>query len=151
MAKPFDATTKTLVEIHPTAWLELAGLPTAPVEIINADLATVTTEADKVLRVLDPAGTYLLHQEFQAGPDAFFDLRVLRCNVLVTERHHLPVESVAVLLRPEADSPPVRGEVVMARAGGQTALSLDGLLAAVRAKDGSLRERLQQPAGTHQG
>ena len=38
MAKPFDVTTKQLVELHPADWLAYAGLPPAPVDVVDADL-----------------------------------------------------------------------------------------------------------------
>lgn len=51
MATPFDATTKELVRLHPEDWLVLLGLPAAPCKVIDADLATVSTEADRLIRV----------------------------------------------------------------------------------------------------
>lgn len=39
--KPFDVTTKQLVETDPAAWLEYVGLPPAQVQIIDADLSTL--------------------------------------------------------------------------------------------------------------
>jgi len=116
MAKPFDATTKQLVEAQPAAWLEFAGLltrgrGTATIEVIEADLSTVTAEADRVLRVTEAAASYLAHLEFQSGYDATMGERLLRYNALLRYRHALPVRSVVVLLRPEADGPAVNGLV----------------------------------------
>ena len=54
MAKSFDATTKQIVEVNPQDWLALLGFPRLPVEVIDADLATVTTDADRILRTLHP-------------------------------------------------------------------------------------------------
>jgi hypothetical protein len=54
MPKPFDAATKYLIELRPGDWLAYLGLPRAAVEVIDADLATVTASADKVLRVREP-------------------------------------------------------------------------------------------------
>jgi hypothetical protein len=51
MAKPFDATTKTLVENYPQDWIACLNLPMGAVSVTDADLATITTEADRVLRV----------------------------------------------------------------------------------------------------
>ena len=50
-AKSYDSTLKTLVEIEPEAWPTLLGRPTGPTEVIDADIATVSGAADKVLRV----------------------------------------------------------------------------------------------------
>src|SRR5947208_8252684 len=68
-AKPFDPTLKALVETEPESWPVLLGQPAGPTAVIDADIATVTGAADKVLHVsADPP--YLLHLEFVAGHDA---------------------------------------------------------------------------------
>ena len=109
MSKPFDATLKTLVQDHPEDWLRLAGLPIdGSVDVVDADLSTVTTQADKLLRVNGPAPC-LLHVELQADLDEYVDVRVLRYNVLAFERHGLPVVSLLVLARPKADSKKLTG------------------------------------------
>ena len=54
MPQPFDATTKDLVELHPEDWLAYLGLPRAPVEVVDADVSTVSAAADKVLHVDPP-------------------------------------------------------------------------------------------------
>ena len=52
MPKPFDATTKELLESDPRAWLELLlGRKVGEVRILNVDLSTITTQADTVLLV----------------------------------------------------------------------------------------------------
>src|SRR5262249_53588866 len=109
-AKPFDPTLKALVETGPADWPVLLGQPAAPTDVIDADIATVSGAADKVLRVrADPP--YLLHLEFQAGHDAAELPRKLHLrNTLLENRHELPVLSAAILLRPEADSPALTGE-----------------------------------------
>ena len=107
VSKPFDATTKYLLEAHPRDLLEYIGLPAADdyeVEAIDADLSTVTADADKILRVGGPKPS-LTHIEAQSGPDTTLDERALHYNVLAGWRHKLRVRSVILLLRPEADSP----------------------------------------------
>ena len=109
MSKPFDATTKRLLEIDPLGWLRCVGLPvTGPVLAIDSDLSTVTAEADTIIRVGDPAD-YLAHIEIQVGHDLTLPARLLHYNVLLNHRHDRPVRSVAVLLRKEADSPSLTG------------------------------------------
>ncbi len=82
MAKPFEATLKDLVEGYPRDCMDHLGLsPIGPVEVIDADLSTVTAGADKLVRVDDPE-TWLLHLELQAGYDADLDRRVLKYDVL---------------------------------------------------------------------
>jgi predicted transposase YdaD len=109
MSTPYDPTIKTLVETTPEEWPALVGQPPAPVDVIDADIATVSGAADKVLRV---RGTppYLLHLEFQTGHDAVAVPDDLHFRATLLERRHgLLVRAVAVLLRPEADSPQLTG------------------------------------------
>jgi len=108
-AKPFDPTFKVLVESCPDDWTAFAGQPRAPTEVIDADIATISGAADKVLRVREPS-PYLLHLEFVSGHDASrLPGKLQLRNLLLEDRHDLPVRSVAVLLRPEADSPALTG------------------------------------------
>ena len=106
MANPFDATLKELIEKYPADWLGQLGLPVElPVRAVDTDLSTVSTQADKVFRV-GQRRPWLLHLELQANRDPALAVRMLRYNVLLHERHQLPVQSVVVLLRKQAD---VRG------------------------------------------
>lgn len=108
-AKPYDPTLKTLVEIEPESWPVLFGYAKAATGVIDADIATISGAADKVLRVAgDPA--YLLHLEFVSGHDsATLPSTLLMRNSLLGHRHQLRVRSGAVLLRPEADLPQLTG------------------------------------------
>src|SRR5690242_13530578 len=117
MSKPYDPTFKALVEAGPADWAVLAGQPPAPAEVIDADIATVSGAADKVLRVAT-APPSLLHLEFQSGHDsAALPHQLHLRNTLLENRHGLLVRSVAVLLRPAADSPVLDGEHVRAFPG----------------------------------
>jgi predicted transposase YdaD len=117
--QPFDITLKHLLEAHPADCLRLIGLSTAArVEAIDADLATVMAEADKVLCVHD-SPPWLVHLELQASYDANLPERVLRYNVLLKNRHALPVHSAVILLRPEANGPEMTGVVRHLLAGKQ--------------------------------
>lgn len=60
MEKKFDATLKSLLE----DWPLLAGVDNPQVEVIDADIATLTGAADKVLRLLGPS-PWIMHFEFQ--------------------------------------------------------------------------------------
>jgi hypothetical protein len=75
----FDATSKDLIETDPLGWVTFLGgrAPTWAVELIDAELSTVTTEPDKVICVSVPY-RWLLHIEIQTGSDATIDRRVLR-------------------------------------------------------------------------
>jgi predicted transposase YdaD len=110
VSHPYDATTKALIETRPGDWLPLLGFPAGlPVRLIDADLATVSAAADKVVRVGAGRRAWLLHLEFQAGRDAGLVARTRLYNVLLDHRHGLPVLSVLILLRPDADGPELTG------------------------------------------
>ena len=111
MSKPYDATTKYLLEAHPRDLLDYVGLLASDdygVEAIDADLSTVTADADKILRVNAPE-PYLAHVEAQSGPDVTLGERTLHYNVLAGWRRKMRVRSAVLLLRPEADSPRLTG------------------------------------------
>jgi predicted transposase YdaD len=103
-AKEFDPTVKTLVETSPGDWPVLMGQPAARTRAIDADIATVSGAADKVLHV-STAPPYLIHLDFQSGHDSaeLPELLHMRSGLL-RHRHRLLVRSAAVLLRPETDS-----------------------------------------------
>jgi predicted transposase YdaD len=104
-AKPYDPTLKALVETDPASWPALLGQPTRPTEVIDADIATVSGAADKVLRVAaEPP--YLLHLEFVSGHDAAaLPPKLLVRNGLLSGRHELRVRTGVVVLHAGADSP----------------------------------------------
>jgi hypothetical protein len=111
MPHPYDASTKYLVETRLADWLALCGrATTAPVKIINADLATVTAAADRVLWIGENP-PWLAHLELQASrdPDLVPNLPVY--NVLLERRHGALVRTFVVLLRKSADSPELTSTV----------------------------------------
>ena len=69
MSKPFDATSKDLLEFSPEEWPKLVGLAAGKVEIIDADISTVSGATDIVIRITSPRPA-LLSIDFQSGPDA---------------------------------------------------------------------------------
>lgn len=100
MPKPFDASTKFLVELAPEDWIAFLRLPQGKTEMVEADLSTVTAAGDKIVRVETEDGSYGVHFEFQAGPDPEFVERLWQYNVLYTGKFKMPIRSVAFLLRP---------------------------------------------------
>ena len=108
MSKPFDAISKGLVEIEPASWPALAGHAGGAVEVIDADISTVTGASDKVLRV---SGTpsWLMDINFQRVPDASVPRRTHKYNALLENRHDLLVRSVVVLLTPAANLVTING------------------------------------------
>jgi predicted transposase YdaD len=116
-ARPYDATTKQLLEADPAAWLAYVGLPTTdPAVLVDADLSTVLAAADKVVRV-EGSAPRLVHVELQSGYDPTLPARMLQYGVLLHRRHRLPVASVVVLLRRQADGPALSGRLDLAWQG----------------------------------
>src|SRR5947209_5514150 len=101
MSKRFDATLKGMVEVSPTSWADLEGHPATTVDVIDADVSTVTGASDKTLRA-HGAYDWILDINFQRGPDASVPRRTHLYSTLLEYRHQLPVRSVVVLLTPGA-------------------------------------------------
>jgi hypothetical protein len=104
MSKPDDASLKDLIATYPADWAALVGTPPAAVEVIDADVSTVTAAADKILRLGDPE-PWLLHIELQSSPRTNLAEQLHWYNTLLRHRHGQRVRTVLVLLRPSADSP----------------------------------------------
>jgi predicted transposase YdaD len=102
VSKPFDATPKGLLEVGPADWPAFLGVVARTVEVVDADVSTVTAATDKVLLIRADDGDRVQHFDFQSGPDASVPRRAHGYNALLEDRHELPVDSVVVLLRPEA-------------------------------------------------
>lgn len=108
--KPFDATMKDLIEADAASWAALASsIPPTSVRFEDADVSSVTAAADKVLRVVDATGEWLLDLEPQSShagdaPDALH-----LYSTLLQHRHGLRVRSVLLLLRPEANATSATG------------------------------------------
>ncbi len=107
--KPFETTLKEMAERDPKPWMGLLlGRPVRDVEVINADLSTIAAEADKLFRIADPS-PHLVHSEFETSYKAEHPRKGLRYSVLARVRHGLPVQTIFVLLRLEADGPAFTG------------------------------------------
>lgn len=104
MSKPYDATSKDLIETDPAGWVTFLGCPVPPsaVRLVDADVSTVTTDADKVIRVDGPS-PWILHLDIQSRWEEALDRRLLRYNALLHHRHALPVATVLVILRSSAN------------------------------------------------
>ncbi len=110
--RPYDVTTRQLIDTDPASWLALAGLAVdGTVRAVDSELSTVLAEVDKVLRVDGPA-PWLAHLEIQAGRDRRLPLRLLQYHALLLHRHEQPVSSILVLLRPQPDSLDLTGTLV---------------------------------------
>ena len=105
----FDISTKELVWDDPAAWLEGFGIgPRGPVEVIDSDITTLSAAADKVIRV-GGAEPYLVNIELQSSHETTLARTLWYRQVALDYRHDLPVLTVLVLLRKEANSPSLTG------------------------------------------
>src|SRR5947209_4027573 len=105
----FDVSTKELVWDDPAAWLEGFGIgPRGPVEVIDSDITTLSAGADKVIKV-GGAEPYLVNIELQSSHETTLARTLWFRQVALDYRHDLPVLTVLVLLRPEANSPSLTG------------------------------------------
>jgi hypothetical protein len=106
---PLDVSAKELILDGPAAWAERFGVgPPGRVSVIDSNITTLTASADKVLKVARPV-PYLLNLE----PHAYHDKELVRTlwyrQVALDYRHKLPVLTVLILLRKEANSPGLTG------------------------------------------
>jgi hypothetical protein len=108
--KRFDVSVKDLVEDYKTAWPELidAG-PNCGVDVIDADISTVTGAADKALLVHGNTYDWILNLEVQAGHRLNLPDRLHLKSTLFGYRHGLPVRSAVVLLRRAAEATNLTG------------------------------------------
>ena len=124
MSKPFDTILKQLLDNYAADWVQWLGprlnLPPGPIVAIDPQLATIQPMADKVFRLPDGAG--LLHIECQSSWDGELSERMLVYNVLLESNYGEPVESVAILLRPEANIRTATGLLIRMRRSGEVKL-----------------------------
>jgi hypothetical protein len=110
--KPFDGSVKDLVELAPRAWAEwLCPGPISEAVMVDAELSTVTAAADKVLRVRRPAGDLLVNIAAESGHAGGAPEQSLFYSSLLRHRHGLPVRSVILLLRREANATNLTGRL----------------------------------------
>jgi predicted transposase YdaD len=104
LAKPFDATMNSLIDLRPEEWANflasIFGMPPGTVEVVDSDLSA-TVQADKVFRIRAER-EYLLHLEMESSSSLEVPARLMRYNVLLRHQAGLPVYSILMLLRPAA-------------------------------------------------
>jgi hypothetical protein len=111
MKKPFDPTTRRLVDLGPADWLQFLHVPVAHPErvtLLDSNLSTVTAEADRVIWVGEPE-PWIELIEFQAGRDLELPERLHWYSTLLRRARKGPVHSTILLLRPTADGPDLTG------------------------------------------
>ncbi|MBC8135160.1 MAG: DUF4351 domain-containing protein [Fibrella sp.] len=110
MPKPYDAVTKRLIELRPAEWVRFLGLPPGNVSLVDADLSTITSYADRIIRVDTDAGSYLVHNELESGKDtATVPVRLFHYNASAVYKTGLPVVSTVFLLHKKSNSPQITG------------------------------------------
>jgi len=129
VAKAFDATLKQLLDAFAGDWVSwLApriGLPAdVGVDPLDVDLSTVQFAADKVFRLLPPANG-LLHLEPQSSWDGELADRMHVYSTLLYDRYKVPIHSVALLLRRDANTPKLTGTLTRSHDDGRRYLQFE--------------------------
>jgi len=106
---PFDVSKKELVWDGPAAWLERFAIgPPGPIEVIDSDITAMTAGANKVIKVGGPE-PYLVNLELQSSHDRELIETTWFRQAALFRRHRLPVLTVLLLLRRQANSPSFTG------------------------------------------
>jgi hypothetical protein len=80
------------------------------VKLLNVDLSTVTTAADLIVGLGDPLNE-IIHLEFQSSAAAWKHADLMMHSALLFAHYHVPVHTVAILLRPEAAHANLNGTI----------------------------------------
>jgi hypothetical protein len=125
--KKFDATFKRLVDVRSPQWVpyicrRLNLPPDAKAIAVDADLSTVSAQADKIFSLSDGKDGYL-HLEAQVSRDDELPDRTLLYSVLFENKFKGPIYSVVLLLRREADASTMTGVLKRLRADGTSYLT----------------------------
>jgi len=112
MAHPFDVTLKEILVQAPEDFAPVFGLPcVTPAQALNVDLSTISAATDVAFGFGRPLQE-IVDLNFQSGPDPTLDSRMHLYNAAYHLKHGVPVRSVAVLLRPKADSATISGTMM---------------------------------------
>ena len=129
--RPYDVSVGHLIDLDPAGWLAWIGLPAdGPIESIETDVSTVLAEVDKVLLVRGPK-PWIAHIEIQSSRDPRLPARLLQyfglLNYKNLERTRIAerIETIVVLLRPEADGPELRGTYAPQGDAGPTSATME--------------------------
>ncbi|MDB5391136.1 MAG: hypothetical protein JWM11_6782 [Planctomycetaceae bacterium] len=99
----YDVVLKKLLAEDLTAWASLLGIEgTASLTLVDTGFQTVQATVDKLILVQGES-SWLIHIEFQSGYHAKIGLRMVRYSGLIEHDMGLPVQSVLILLSPDAD------------------------------------------------
>jgi predicted transposase YdaD len=98
-----------LILDDPPGWMKRFGIaPLGRVKEIDSGITTLTASADKVFRV-GGKKPYLINFEFQSSHQTALERTLWFRQVALDHRHNLPVLTVLILLRKEANSPSLTG------------------------------------------
>jgi hypothetical protein len=111
MPHPFDATLKDLVRRYPEDFKQLLVLRIpGKARVLNVDLSIVSAATDVVLGIGEPLRA-AVDVNFQASRDRRLASRVLGYNALLYHQLGVPIHSIVVLLRKDADVRGLTGEL----------------------------------------
>src|SRR5437667_10348304 len=111
MSYPFDATLKEILGQAPGDLRQAFGLPAIePVLALNVDLSTISAATDVAIGFGEPLQE-IVDINFQSGRDSQVGGRIHLYNAAFYHRFHVPVRTVLVLLRREADHPGLTGQL----------------------------------------
>jgi predicted transposase YdaD len=105
----YDVTVKQLILDDPPGWMKRFQIaPLGRVTEVDSGITTLTAFADKVFRV-GGRKPYLINFEFQSSHETDLVRTLWFRQVALDHRHNLPVHTVLILLRKEANSPRLTG------------------------------------------
>src|SRR5262245_42112424 len=108
----FDATVKELAQASPRGFVNAFDAPvTDPVSVLNVDLSGLTTSADVVIGIGEPLRE-VVHIEAPTSPDVLKHCDVIVLHAVLHKRHRVPVHSIVLLLRSQAQHRNLNGAVL---------------------------------------
>jgi predicted transposase YdaD len=111
MPLPFDATLKDSVQTYPADYAASFHFDDLlPLAALNVDLSTLSAATDVALGRGDPPDV-IIDLNFQSGADADAPARAMVYSSVLHLRYRVPVHSIIILLRPEADHPALTGKL----------------------------------------
>jgi len=122
MHKPFDTTIRQLLDERGDDWLPwlgpLVGLPaTIQADPHGTAFTSINVQADKVFKLRAPHRG-ILHLEAQASWDDDLLSRLLLYNVQLWYHNRMPIHTIVLLLRREANMPDLTGRMQLEWAPG---------------------------------
>jgi len=109
MPFPFDATLKDIATAYPADYGAAFDGTNRKLRILNVDLSTISAATDVAYGFGDPLEE-ILDINFQSGPDVHLSGRTELYRAVLHHRYHVPVRTLIVLLRPEADHAHLSGK-----------------------------------------